>query len=90
MTNQTESTETTANADLAGQNERLVMPLRMTERELDERIRNGIKQQPKYAGNSNFYLKGWDGAKVLPTVKAMVLSIGLVELVDDLAIKEIL
>lgn len=61
--------------------ERIVMPLRMTEDELDRRINAAIQAQPRYAVNSNFYLQGWDAAKLVPTVKAMLLEVGLVELI---------
>lgn len=62
--------------------ERVVMlPLRMTEKELDERISNIPNTQKKLACNSNFYFTGWDSAKALPAIKATVLELGLVEII---------
>ena len=59
----------------------VMCPLRMTEKELDERINKVPSAQKKLAVNSNFYLTGWDAAKALPTIKATVLELGLVELI---------
>jgi len=60
----------------------ITLPLKMSERELDERINKGMNDQPKYACNSNFYLSRFDKAKLHPTAKALLLSLGLVELTD--------
>jgi len=81
MTDETENTEQSrVAADCP--NGRLVMPLRINESEINRRINAAMWSQPKYAVNSNFYLKGWDAAKVRPTVKAILIEVGLVELID--------
>ena len=75
-------THTTDHTVVNSPKERLVMlPLRMTEKELDERISKIPNTQKKLACNSNFYFTGWDAAKALPTIKATVLELGLVEII---------
>ena len=60
-------------------------PLRMTEEELDRRLRAGVDMQPQFASGSRFCLVGWDAAKLVPTVKAMVIALGLVLVVPSSA-----
>lgn len=54
--------------------------MKLTEKELDQRIHNAIKLQPKLAGSPRFALQGWDAAKLGPTIKAVLLEVGLVEI----------
>ena len=52
----------------------------MTENELDRRLSRAVAIQPQYAANDNFTLQGLDAAKLIPTVKSIVIALGLVEI----------
>jgi hypothetical protein len=58
--------------------------LRMTEQELDLRLSRALDIQPGFAANSNFVLTGFDAAKVIPTAKAIVIALGLVEITPNI------
>jgi hypothetical protein len=64
-------------------NNTVALPLSMTMEELDRRISLAMTTQSKYTQNSNFHLQGFDTAKIAPTVKAVLLAVGLVEITPN-------
>jgi hypothetical protein len=78
--NETHTTEPGRDNGAGGRAEPLVMPLRMTRAELQQRVYAALREQPRFAKNENFHLAGWDAAKVAPTAMALLVGLGFVEL----------
>ena len=60
--------------------EPLTLPLRMTRAELRTRVYAALQLQPDFASGANFHLAGWDVSKIAPTVMALAVGLGFVEL----------